>query len=414
MRTIIWTILLFAAAVVAATFLGANDALVTLYWAPWRLDVSFNLFIIALVLTVAVVYVSLQGVNALVGLPRRAREWRLTKRDRSAQQALRESLALFFGARYTRAHKAAQRAMTIHDETPELGSDPEFTMLAHLLAAGSMHRLQDRTRRDDHLSQALAAARGSGTRPAEEGARLMAAEWALEDRDADRALELIGELSPGVARRTQALRLKLQAARLARQPLDALRTARLLAKHQGFSQAAAVGLLRSLAIEALESARDADQLRRVWQQLDAADRRDAFVASCAATMMTELGSAEDARAWLKPFWDQAASLGSEERAELTRALVASLRGMGVDWLPRLEAAAQADVRDPHLAYALGCALAEVQLWGKARQQLERCGADPRLPARERRAAWRQLAAMAEREGDQARLHRCFREAAEIE
>ena len=46
---------------------------------------------------------------------------------------------------------------------------------------------------------------------------------------------------------TQALRLRLQASRLARQPMEALRTARLLAKHQAFSKVAAQGLLRSEA-----------------------------------------------------------------------------------------------------------------------------------------------------------------------
>ena len=415
MRAIIWLVLLFASAVVAAAFLGANDALVTVFWAPWRVDVSFNLFVLGLVLTVAVVYLSLHGVSALIGLPRRAREWRLSKRERSAQQALRESLALFFGARYSRAHKAAQRAVTIQDETPDLGSDAEFTMLAHLLAAGSMHRLQDRARRDEHLAQALAASRPSmGTRPAEEGARLLAAEWSLEDRDADRALELIAELSPGVARRTQALRLKLQAARLAQRPLDALRTARLLAKHQGFSQSAAVGLLRSLAIEALDTARDADQLRRVWQQLDSADRRDPFVAARAAMMMSRAGSPADARDWLRPFWEKTAAVPADERAELSRALVASLEGIGPDWLPRLEAAAQADPRDPSFAYALGRALMEMQLWGKARQQLERCADDEQLPPRQRRAAWRALAELAERETDTARVNHCYRRAAEVE
>ncbi|MCM5678874.1 heme biosynthesis protein HemY [Schlegelella sp. S2-27] len=415
MRAIVWLVLLFAAAVVSAAFLGANDALVTVFWAPWRVDVSFNFFVLALVLTVAVVYVALHGISALIGLPRRAREWRLSKRERSAQQALRESLALFFGARYTRAHKAAQRAVTIQSETPELGTDAEFTMLAHLLAAGSMHRLQDKARRDEHLAQALAAAPpGLVTRPAEEGARLLAAEWALEDRDADRALELVAELSPGVARRTQALRLKLQAARLAQRPLDALPTARLLAKHQGFSQSAAIGLLRSLAVEALETARDADQLRRVWQQLDAADRRDAFVAARAATLMSRTGAFEEARGWLRPFWDQAAELPADERAELSRALVAALSGVGPDWLPRLEAAAAADPRDPHLAYALGRALAEMKLWGKARQQLERCVDDEQLAPAQRRAAWRSLAELAEREGDRDRVHACYRHLAEVE
>lgn len=415
MRAVVWLILLFASAVVAAAFLGANDGLVTLFWAPWRVDISFNFFVLSLVLTVAVVYVALHGISALIGLPRRAHEWRLAKRERSAQQALRESLALFFGARYTRAHKAAQRALTIQNETPELGSDAEFTMLAHLLAAGSMHRLQDKARRDEHLAQALAAARpGVGTRPAEEGARLLAAEWALEDRDAERALELIAELSPGVARRTQALRLKLQAARFAQRPLDALPTARLLAKHQGFSQSAAIGLLRSLAIEALETARDADQLRRVWQQLDAADRRDAFVAARAAILMSRAGAFDEARNWLRPFWDQAAALPADERAELSRALVASLSGLGPDWLPRLEAAVAADPRDPYLTYALGRALAETRLWGKARQQLERCADEEQLAPALRRAAWRTLAELAEREGDRERVSSCYRHAALVE
>lgn len=99
--------------------------------------------------------------------------------------------------------------------------------MARLLAAGSLHRLQDRAGRDELLKQALASsATGGNGRAADEGVRLMAAEWALDDRDAERALALLAELPPGLARRTQALRLKLQAARLARQPLDALRTAR--------------------------------------------------------------------------------------------------------------------------------------------------------------------------------------------
>lgn len=414
MRTIFWLLLLFVAAVVAAAFLGRNDALVTVFWSPWRLDMSLNLFLITLLIACTVVYLALQALNALIGLPQRAREWRLAKRDRVAQGALRESLAMFMSGRYTRAHKAAKRAVTIQSETPELGADPEFTMLANLLAAGSMHRLQDRARRDEHLSAALAAAGGNGTRPAEEGARLMAAEWAYEDRDAERALELIGDLGPGVGRRTQALRLKLQAARLARRPVEALKTARLLAKHQAFSPEAAKGLLRSLAIAALESARDADQLRRTWQQLDASDRRDAFVAARAAVLMAGLEQAEEARAWLKPFWEAVTQRNSEELAALGPALVAARAGMGADWLPRLEAAVLAHPGDPHVAYALGRALAEIKLWGKARQQLERCADNERLPARMRRSAWLVLAELAEQDGDVQRASLCYRSAALVD
>src|SRR6185503_2904692 len=155
-------------------------------------------------------------------------------------------LAQYFGGRYTRAQKAAQRALAIQADTPEMPQDNDFSVLGHLLAAGSLHRLQERTQRDEQMRQAFELARRSApARTAEEGARLLAAEWALDDRDAPRAIELLNALPHGVARRTHALRLKLQAARLGGQPQEALRTARLLIKHQGFSAVAGAGLVRS-------------------------------------------------------------------------------------------------------------------------------------------------------------------------
>ena len=252
-------------------------------------------------------------------------------------------------------------------------------MLGHLLAAGSAHRLQNRALRDEELRQALAiAGRSPSARSAEEGARLLAAEWALDDRDAPRALQLLAELPLGVARRTHALRLKLQAARLGRQPQEALKTARLLVKHQGFSEVAAVGLLRSLAFEALDTVHDLDQLRRLWNGFDAADRRDPFVAARAATRAMALGAAEDARAWLRPLWDRITDLGAEERAIVAEALALRRAGIGAEWLPRLESACAALPRDGSVALAAGSALAERGLWGKARTLLEQAADDATL------------------------------------
>ncbi|HKW82419.1 MAG TPA: heme biosynthesis HemY N-terminal domain-containing protein, partial [Burkholderiaceae bacterium] len=289
MRNVIWLVLLFAAAVVAAAALGKNDALVTFYWDPWRADLSLNFFLCLLLATCILIVLAIQGVSALIGLPQRAREWRVARRDRSAQAALRDALAQYFGGRYSRSQKSAQRALAIQIDTPELAQDNEFTVLSHLLAAGSAHRLQDRSARDEQLRRALDLSRSSpAARSAEEGAQLLAAEWALDDRDAPRAMELLGELPQGVARRTHALRLKLQATRLGRLPQDALKTARLLAKHQGFSKVAAQGLLRSLAFESLDTAHDIDQLRRVWTAFDPMDRRDAFVAARAAARAADL------------------------------------------------------------------------------------------------------------------------------
>jgi HemY protein len=46
MRFVIWFILLFVVAVVAASALGTNDGLVSFYWHQHRIDVSLNLFLL--------------------------------------------------------------------------------------------------------------------------------------------------------------------------------------------------------------------------------------------------------------------------------------------------------------------------------------------------------------------------------
>jgi HemY protein len=412
MRFVIWLLLLFVVAVVAATALGTNDGLASFYWGTWRLDMSLNLFLLLLLGSCVALVTLIQALRSLSTLPERARQWRLARRDRSAQLALREALSQYFGGRYARAEKSAQRALAIQADTPDLTQDNEFSVLAHLLYAGSAHRLQDRVRRDSHLERALLLARrSSSAKSAEEGAHLLAAEWALDDRDAPRALKLLAALPAGIARRTHALRLKLQATRLGQHPAEALKTARLLAKHQGFSKVAAVGLLRSLAFESLDTAHDMDQLRQVWAQFDPADRRDAFVASRAASRAAQLGHPQDGRIWLRPYWDAMDSYSPEDRTAVAQGLVACVAGLESDWLPTLERSAQSFPRDSAVALAVGSGFAERQLWGKARQKLEQAAQDESLDGTSRCRAWVSLARLAEQNADEAFAARCYRAAA---
>jgi HemY protein len=412
MRAIVWLLLLAVVAVVGATALGGNDGLVTIFWLGWRADISLNLFLLGMVLIFLAVYSLTRGLDSLLDLPERAKQWRTSQRDRLAQAALREGLALYMAGRYTRAHKACQKAVAIQADTPELTLDAEFTALAHLLSAGSLHRLQDRKRRDEHLQRAIELSRLTRKpRATEEGARLLGAECALEDRDAQRALRDLAELPPGVARRTQALRLKLQATRLARQPAEALKTARLLAKHQGFTASAAEGLLRTLAMETLASARDADQLRTLWQNLDSQDRRDPLLVADAARRMAELGAPLEARQWLAPLWDRIGQLPLDAVDALARALRHALLGLEAEWLPRLDATTPAALRNPTLALTLGLALSERQLWGKARGMLLSAANDLQLDLAHRRTAWAKLGELAEREHRPEEAARFYRLAA---
>lgn len=413
MGNVIWLVLIATAAVVAAVTFGHNDGLVSIFWGGWRADLSLNLVVLGLVVFGSVAFVAAQALMTLVSLPRRAGEWRALRRERAAQAALREALAEFFSARYSRAHKAARKALDLHLDGA--GTDREFAVLAHLLAAGSLHRLSDRSRRDEQLDRLYGQLRdiGGGSRRADDGARLLAAEWALEDRDAVRATALLAELPSGVARRTQALRLKLRAARQLHAPMEALHTARLLANHQAFSPVVAKGLLRSLAGEALREVHDVDQLRSLWQRLDAADRRDPQVVARAAERAAALGAAEEGRGWLLPFWDRLATLEPEDRERVALALMRCTAGIGTDWLPRLESVVQTFGHEPAVLAAVGAAFAERQLWGKARRLLEPAAASADLPPAVRRSAWRRLARLARDEGDETRATACERAAAEI-
>ena len=415
MRGVVWIILLFATAVVAATALGRNDGLVTIAWGAWRTDLSLNLFVLLLVGGVAVLLFALNAVNALISLPQRAQEWRWLKRERAAQAALREALIEFFGARYARARKAAQRALDFQLLTTPLAGDTDFKLLAQLLAANSLHRMQDRPQRDAMLQQAQAAAsgpRGPGT--AQDALCLCAAEWALDDRDATAALQALGRMAPGGQRRTQALRLKMQASRLSRQPLEAMQTARMLANHQAFTPTVAQGLLRSLAGEALEQVHDVGQLQRLWSQLDPQDRRDPQVVALAAARAGQLGADDEARLWLRPLWERLTELSPETRAVVALALVEVRRGIGVEWLPRVEAAALSLAQDAAVWAAAGMVLAERRLWGKARPLLAQAAAAPGLPPTTRRRAWRELARMAQDQGDEDRARECERAAAALD
>ena len=412
MRSIVWLLLLACAAVVAALVFGRNDGLVSVFWRGWRADLSLNFFLLAMTLLCALLMTAAHGMRLLVSLPRRAAKWRAERRAQAAQAALREALAEYFSARYSRSYKAAGRALTLLDGSTE---DREFIVLGRLLAAGSLHRLQDHTRRDEELTQLfeLLRAPGANTR-ADDGARLLAAEWALDDRNAARASEVLAELPPGAARRTQALRLRLQAARQSRRPLEALHTARLLSNHRAFSADVARGLLRALASEALRGAHDIEQLRRLWHEFDASDRADPQVAARAAERAARLGAFADGREWLLPIWETLSELEADDRERVALALTTVSPGIGADWLARLEAAARDFAHDPAVLVAVGTAYAERRLWGMARLLLERAADAPALPSETRRRVWMHLATIARAEADEERARACEKSAVAID
>lgn len=425
MRIALWLLGLFAVAVAAALFAGNNPGSITVFWPPYRVDLSLNLVLVLLLLGFLTLHLAWRALAVLFALPREARLWRLRQRERNMQQSLLDALSNLVAGRFVRAKKAAESVLAqvrvIEAGGDSLGYASRLQAVSHLLAAEAAHALQDRQARDQHRQAALARA-GEGAVPPEtrEGVQLRAARWALDDRDANAALQVLDELGQGAARRTLALRLRLKAARMAQRSVAGLETARLLAKHRALPPVAAEGVLRGLAIELISSAHDPAQLQKAWAELDASERGMTDVAIHAAERLQALGGDQLlGRQWLLPVWERMVAHPDALRPQQAVLLVRVLeRGFssaaGVPdaaWLARIEAAQMQNPGDPVLQYLAGVTCMRLQLWGKASQLLTQALSrlqDDGL----RRDAWRLLAELADRNGDKAAATQAWRNAAQ--
>lgn len=415
MRAALWLLALFGVAVAAALFAGNNQGSVTLFWPPYRVDLSLNLVLLLLFGAFVFIHAALGALAALFDLPRQALRWRSQQKERTMHASLLDSLSHLLAGRFIRARKSAELALVQEKSLSESDQQPpnaaQLRALAHLLAAESAQALQDKSAREEHLRLALEQTAAREAQETREGALMRAARWSLDEHDPQAAMGWLKGLPQGAARRTLALRMKLKAARLTHRSAEALETARLLAKHRAFSSSAAQSIVRGLAIDLLNGAHDVAQLQRAWSTLEPAERLMPELAIHAAQRLTLLGGdAHLARDWLLPVWERQASLGDGLKVKLVHALEAGLGSIDGAWLARIEAAQTANPREPALQYLAGMACMKRQLWGKAQQLMSQAAVS--LQDRQlHRSAWRCLALLAEERGDAETAAQAWKRAA---
>ncbi len=422
MRIVLSILTLFAIAVAVALVAGNNQGTITLFWPPYRVDMSLNLVLLLLVGTFVLMHVALRALSALFAMPREARRWRLQHKERALHVALLDSLSHLTAGRFIRARKSAELVL-VQETALERGGDrlaygAQLRALSHLVAADSAHALHNRDAREDHFHQALEQASIKDAQETREGVQLRAARWALDDRDAPAALRWLDQMPQGAARRTIALRLRLKAARLAHQTRVALETARLLAKHRAFSEVAAQSIVRGLALEHLGAAHDSAQLQKAWAELDGAERAMPDIAIAAARRLLALGGDVGmSRLWLLPVWERMVqgqgALPDSQRVKvietLERGFAQAQGAPDAPWLTRIETAQLRSPGDALLQYLAGIACMHLQLWGKAQQLLKQSLPLLRNSALEQNA-WLMLAVLAEQREDAGAATEAYRNA----
>jgi HemY protein len=424
MRGVFWFMGLAALAVALALLVGHNQATVTLFWPPYRFDLSFNFVAFCVAFGFVLIYLALRAVSLLRELPRQAQRWRAQQVERAAVAAVLDALSHQLAGRFVRAQAAGRSALeTLASmSSAQWSRRRQLQLLAHLLVAESAHALQNRETRDEHLQSALNPKLAKSAPEAHEGALLRAVRWAVEDRDADLARSRLAELPQGAARRIQALRLKLRIARLGGATAEALDTARLLAKHRAFSPQASASIVRGLALDSLREAHDLSQLQAVWSRLDtgertlpdlalAASQRARQLVADLATDEPERGEASAlVRRWLGPLWANLPSLSASQQRQFVLTLEPGLVQLDAAGLAQLEQAQRQQPGNVYLQYLAGQACMQRQLWGKASQLLGQASHSLKDGALLRRT-WCSLARLAEERGDEAAAQTAWKNAA---
>ncbi len=396
MRSLLWLLAVFAAAVAVVILGRFNAGYVVFVHPPYRIEVSTLFFVIAAVVAFVSLYAVLRLLGQTVALPATLRAFRRRRRRERAHAALASALQAYYEGRYARAEKDAARAF-------ETGA---AAGIAALLAARAAHQMRDFERRDLWLGRADAAGE------ALQGARAVSrAEFALEERDFTGARDALRSLRGSGPKQIATMRMLLRAERGAGSWDEVLHLSTQLAKRDALAPALADEYKVQATVELLQlSAGDADAFERRWRALGSRDQAHPRIAAAGARHATALGKAALARhiiekALAVEWTPQLARLYGELPAELdppARATEARARIERAErWLPERE-------RDPELLATLGRLCAHAELWGKAHSFLEAS-----LSFEESRTAHLELARLAERLGESAEAQSHYRRAAEL-
>ena len=176
-RGLLWLALLFAIAVVLAVGGRFDTGQVMLIYPPYRVDVSLNLFVVAMVVLFIALYALLRIIRNIWRMPQRVAAYRARARVAKAHaRCVRRSAICMRGA--FRARKKPRRdALANGDNKGAAG----------LIAATAAHRMHEYARRDEWLAQI--------DENDWQDARLMAtADMRADGRDADGALTALTEM----------------------------------------------------------------------------------------------------------------------------------------------------------------------------------------------------------------------------
>jgi HemY protein len=375
MRGALWLAFLFAVAVVVGLFANSNAGHVIVYFPPYRIDTSLNLFLGAGVAIFIASLLAWRTFAAILDLPKQAAAYRRKQREARAMSYLTEAVEDIFAGRFAKALKAAEAA----------SANSAVLETAALLAARAAHRLGEIAVRDRWLDRVTSAQR--------QQARLVAAaDMQMESNDPDGALQTIEQLQQGGARQIFVQRIALRANQQLNRWEEVLRLAHSLIKRDALHPVLAKKTVQEAVGHLVdEKANDQDALLRIWKNLPKEDRKISGIVAVIAKGFVAGGKPEVARELIEE------SLDSDWDPTLLNVYSdCALEGVGaIQMIQALEKWQLQHPMEPAIYLALGKVCLTQQLWGKAKSSLESVTRDSRAKSNMKALAHMHLAQLHE-------------------
>lgn len=353
MRILFWFVLLVAAAVGLAVVGQFNTGNVAIFFPPYRIDVSLNFFVLAILALFICLYILVRTVRIARSLPSKVIAYRRGKRETEANKQFREAIRAYLEGRFGHAEKAATKASDL----------PENAGIAALIGARCSQKMHQEERTQAWLAS-------TETNPELKTARLMTElEMEVGEFHHKRALEIVEELNASGARHIQVLQWALKANQQAKNWEEVLRLVSVLEKRRAINPTRAERLIE-IAYDGLMAnvSLSSEGLRRLWSSIPAAQKVQPFIAAAAAKAFNVRGLHEDARQLLEK------ALKENWEVSLIRAYRDSIDGSNpTAVLSQIEKCEQWLLKHPNdaeLMLTLGSLCVKQKLWGQVQKHLE--------------------------------------------
>jgi len=359
MRSLFWLLTLSALAIGVALLGHLSDGYVLWVLPPWRIELSFNLFVLLQFVVLAVVYLLLRAIAITTNMPRIVGEFRSRRARQRDERTVAEALRLFWEGRYGHAIKSAEKVGAGGTADPAGRAGPAV-QLAALVGFKAAHALHDEARIAEWRAR---AGEDDGDWHV---ARLMTElRLALDARDFVTAEAALDQLGAKERRQISAQRQALRLAQGLGNWAEMLRIARLLEKHRALTPEQALPLRLRAQRGMLDTLQDDPaQLMRYWREMPSAERLDLQLAQLATRALTAAGACAESGQLIEDYLDTRwESVLLSDYAACESADVLGHIAYCEKWL-------HAHPNDATLLVALGRLCARQQLWGKAQSYLE--------------------------------------------